>query len=88
MYQRDGAMQVGTNQGKIDRSTYQEICKFFDLGGSPNYYRNTYHGPDVTNRDKHIEHATFESGMAARHEANDDDNFSQPRIFYQVNKSI
>ncbi len=24
--------------------------------------------------------------MAARHEANDDDNFSQPRVFYQVNK--
>ena len=53
-------------------------------GGSPNYYRNTFHGPEVTNRDKHIEHATFESGMAARHETNDDDNYSQPRIFYQV----
>jgi catalase len=23
--------------------------------------------------------------MAARYEANDDDNFSQPRVFYQVN---
>jgi len=52
-------------------------------GGRPNYYRNSYHGPEVTNRDKHIEHATFESGMAARHEAGDDDNFSQPRVFYQ-----
>jgi len=52
-------------------------------GGCPNFYRNTFHGPDVTNRDKHIEHATFESGLAARHEAGDDDNFSQPRVFYQ-----
>lgn len=60
------------------------------LGGCPNYYRNTFHGPDVTNRDKHIEHATFESGMATRHEANEDDNFSQPRIFYPVlqNKNL
>ncbi|CAF1117342.1 unnamed protein product [Rotaria sordida] len=51
--------------------------------GCPNYYRNTFHGPEVTKPEKHLEHATFESGMAARHEANDDDNFSQPRVFYQ-----
>lgn len=57
------------------------------LGGCPNYYRNSFHGPEVTNREKHLEHATFESGMAARHEANDDDNFSQPRVFYQVKSS-
>jgi len=65
-YQRDGAMQTGTNQGN-----------------GPNYYRNTFHGPDVTDRNAHVEHATVESGMAARHEAKDDDNFTQPRVFYQ-----
>jgi hypothetical protein len=26
--------------------------------------------------------------MAARHEANDDDNYSQPRVFYQVRNAI
>jgi len=57
---------------------------FLFLGGCPNYYRNTFHGPDVTNGEKYLEHATFESGMAARHEANDDDNYSQPRVFYHV----
>lgn len=67
MYQRDGAMQTGSNQGS-----------------APNYYRNTFNGPDVTDRSRHLEHATFESGMAARHDAADDDNFSQPRVFYQV----
>ncbi|CAF2633540.1 unnamed protein product [Rotaria sp. Silwood2] len=51
--------------------------------GCPNYYRNTFHGPEVTNPEKYLEHATFESGMAARHDANDDDNFTQPRVFYQ-----
>ncbi|CAF4686920.1 unnamed protein product [Rotaria sp. Silwood1] len=51
--------------------------------GCPNYYRNTFHGPEVMKPEKYLEHATFESGMAARHEANDDDNYSQPRIFYQ-----
>jgi catalase len=55
-------------------------------GGRPNYYRNTFHGPEVVDRARNIEHATFESGMAARHEANDDDNYSQPRVFYQVKK--
>ncbi|CAF2909979.1 unnamed protein product [Rotaria sp. Silwood2] len=52
-------------------------------GGAPTYYRNSFNGPDVTNRDKHIEHATFESGMAARHESSEDDNFTQPRVFYR-----
>ena len=56
-------------------------------GGAPNYYRNTFNGPDVTDRNRHLEHATFESGMAARHEASDDDNYSQPRVFYQVRTS-
>jgi catalase len=59
---------------------------FCNLGSAPNYYRNTFHGPDVTNRDKHLEHATFESGLATRHEASEDDNYSQPRVFYQVKK--
>ncbi len=62
------------------------MLSFFVLGGCPNYYRNTFNGPDVTNREKHIEHATFESGMAARYETNDDDNYSQPRDLYQVTK--
>ena len=57
------------------------------VGNAPNYYRNTFNGPDVTSRDQHLEHATFESGMATRHEANADDNYSQPRMFYQVNLS-
>jgi catalase len=55
-------------------------------GGCPTYYRNTFHGPEVTDPQRHLEHATFESGLAARHEANDDDNFSQARVFYQVTK--
>lgn len=54
-------------------------------GNAPNYHRNTFNGPDVTSRDQHLEHATFESGMATRHESNADDNYSQPRVFYQVN---
>jgi catalase len=57
-------------------------------GNAPNYYRNTFNGPDVTNRDKHLEHATFESGLATRHEAKDDDNYSQPRVFYQVKSKM
>jgi len=51
-------------------------------GGAPNYHRNNFQGPIVTSRAEHIEHATFESGMCDRFEAEADDNFSQPRTFY------
>jgi catalase len=88
MYQRDGAMQVGNNQGSSSNATTRFcVIKLVDFieGSCPNYYRNQFHGPDVKDRDRHLEHATFESGMAGRHEANDDDNYSQARLFYQVN---
>lgn len=71
---------------KVKVCTYQRDGSMqtgHNQGNSPNYYRNSYNGPDVTNRAQHIEHATFESGMAARFDASDDDNYSQPRIFYQ-----
>ena len=29
----------------------------------------------------------MESGLATRHDASDDDNYSQPRVFYQVRKN-
>jgi hypothetical protein len=64
------------------------FCFWWNLGNAPNYYRNTFNGPDVTDRNRHTEHATFESGMAARHEASEDDNYSQPRVFYQVRRKI
>ena len=56
----------------------------FSIGNSPNYIGNSFHGPEVTSRQAHLEHATFESGMAARHETSQDDNFTQPRVFYTV----
>ncbi len=91
-YQRDGAMQTGNNQGQFNRINSEEkkIILFFsrNLGNAPNYYRNTFNGPDVTDRNRHTEHATFESGMAARHDASEDDNYSQPRVFYQVRRKI
>lgn len=58
----------------------QSGCNF---EGRPNYYRNSFHGPEVVNRERNLEHATLESGLAARHEAGDDDNFTQPRVFYR-----
>ena len=83
-YQRDGAMQTGHNQGQT--FFIKKINELCFLGNAPNYYRNSYNGPEVTNRTAHLEHATFESGMAARFDASDDDNYSQPRVFYQVGR--
>ncbi|CAF0854122.1 unnamed protein product [Adineta steineri] len=83
-------LHIPVNQPETNKNvkvcTYQrdgQMQVSDNFGGRPNYYKNSMHGPDVTNRERHLEHATFESGMAARHEAGGDDNFSQPRIFYQ-----
>lgn len=51
-------------------------------GGCPVYHGNSYNGPIVTDRDAHVEHGTFESGIVARHMLVDEDNYSQPRAFY------
>ncbi|CAF0958252.1 unnamed protein product [Didymodactylos carnosus] len=53
-----------------------------NYGGCPNYYRNEFHGPDVTSRQAHLEHAMYEVGMTDRYQSEDDDNYTQPRVFY------
>ena len=73
---------------RLSHGEEEEILFAGRLGGRPNYYRNSYNGPEVTDRERHLEHATFESGMAGRHEDNDDDNFSQARDFYLVKESF
>ncbi|CAF0786115.1 unnamed protein product [Adineta steineri] len=89
--------RVGTNHHLIpvnnpETNKNVKVCTYqrdgamqtgHNQGNAPNYYRNSMNGPDVTDRNRHIEHATLESGLAARHEASDDDNYSQPRVFYQ-----
>lgn len=63
-YQRDGPMNVTTNQN-----------------GAPNYYPNSFNGP-VDDR-RFSERAWQVSGEIRRYESADEDNYSQPQVFYR-----
>lgn len=51
-------------------------------GGAPNYHPNTFHGPEVNKRAKALAPLLPLSGDAARIDNGNDDNFTQPKIFY------
>ncbi|XP_055537293.1 catalase isoform X1 [Wyeomyia smithii] len=66
-YQRDGPMNATDNQG-----------------GAPNYYPNSFSGPEPCPFARKLQNSTFKaSGDVQRYETGDDDNFSQPAIFYR-----
>lgn len=64
---------------------FQNIISIFSK--LSNYYQNTFYGDDVKNPTKFLEYAKFESGMAARYEVKNDDQFQQLRILYYVCKN-
>jgi len=50
--------------------------------GAPNYHPNSFHGPE--HKGKEVEFSRFKvSGDVARYNDADDDNYSQPRTFWQ-----
>ncbi|CAH1101052.1 unnamed protein product [Psylliodes chrysocephalus] len=50
-------------------------------GGAPNYFPNSFGGPQSDEVAKKLEPAFTVSGEAARYDTGDADNFSQPKIF-------
>ncbi|XP_053688682.1 catalase isoform X1 [Sabethes cyaneus] len=66
-YQRDGPMNSTDNQG-----------------GAPNYYPNSFGGPEPSPFAHKLQNSTFKvSGDVQRYETGNEDNFSQPTIFYR-----
>lgn len=52
-------------------------------GGAPNYHPNSFDGPNECPRAKSLATTVNASGDIKRHDTGNDDNFSQPRVFYQ-----
>ncbi|XP_057663994.1 catalase-like [Diorhabda carinulata] len=52
-------------------------------GGAPNYFPNSFGGPQNDQVAKSLDPAFTVSGEAFRYETGDADNFSQPRIFWR-----
>ena len=51
------------------------------IGGAPNYFPNSFSGPLETRRA--LESSFGTSGDVARYNSGDDDNFTQPGIFWR-----
>lgn len=52
-------------------------------GSAPNYHPNSFDGPDECPRAKSLSTSVKFSGDVKRFDSGNEDNFSQPRIFYQ-----
>jgi catalase len=52
-------------------------------GGAPNYYPNSFGGPETSSRAKLLEPPYKVVGDVNRRDNGDEDNFTQPRIFWE-----
>jgi catalase len=52
-------------------------------GGAPNYHPNSFDGPNECPRAKSLTTSDKVTGDIKRYDSGDEDNFSQPRVFYQ-----
>lgn len=52
-------------------------------GGAPNYYPNSFSGPEPLQRALQLEPPFKVSGDVYRFDSGDEDNFSQPKIFWE-----
>ncbi|CAD5231291.1 unnamed protein product [Bursaphelenchus okinawaensis] len=60
------------------------MCLFDNQGGEPNYYPNSFGAtPEPQNREQELTHKFEISGVAHRWESRDDDNYSQPKVFWE-----
>jgi catalase len=51
-------------------------------GGAPNYYPNSFSGPEPSEEARALEPAYRVSGDVYRFDSGDEDNFTQPRVFW------
>lgn len=53
-------------------------------GNAPNYYPNSFGGPEPSQRARDLEPIFKVTGDVNRFDSGDEDNFTQPRIFWDV----
>lgn len=58
------------------------MCVTDNQGGAPNYYPNSFTGPEPSARARNLEPPFKVSGDVYRYDSGDEDNFTQPRVFW------
>lgn len=58
------------------------MCVTDNQGGAPNYYPNSFSGPEPSEVARALEPPYRVSGDVYRFDSGDEDNFSQPRVFW------
>jgi len=58
------------------------LCFNDNQGGAPNYYPNSFGGPEPSQRTKDLQGPYKLSGEVYRYDSGDEDNFSQPALFW------
>lgn len=58
------------------------MCVNNNQGGAPNYYPNSFSGPEPILRAAVLEPPLKVSGDVYRYDSGNEDNFTQPRIFW------
>ncbi|XP_031347420.1 catalase-like [Photinus pyralis] len=83
--------RLGTNHLQLPINSSFKVQNFSrdgpqtinNQGGAPNYHPNSFGGPNSSKRAKDLLIHFEENGITDRYDARDNDNYSQPRIFYQ-----
>lgn len=70
---------------RVSVKNYQRdgpMCFNDNQGGAPNYYPNSFGGPEPSKQAENLQPAYKLSGEVHRFDSGDEDNFSQPAIFW------
>lgn len=70
---------------RVSVKNYQRdgpACYNDNQGGAPNYYPNSFGGPEPCQRTRDLQGPYKLSGEVYRYDSGDEDNFSQPAIFW------
>lgn len=70
---------------RVSAKNYQRdgaMCFTDNQGGAPNYYPNSFGGPNESERARKLAPPEHLQGDAYRYSSGNEDNFSQPSIFY------
>lgn len=70
---------------RVSVKNYQRdgpMCFNDNQGGAPNYYPNSFSGPEPSKRVVDLQQPYKLSGEVYRYDSGDEDNFSQPTIFW------
>lgn len=77
--------QIPVNQALNAVNNYQKDgpMTMVNGGGAPNYFPNSFQGPNVTSKAEWHKDSLVSTGQVQRYDTGDEDNFSQCRYFFR-----